>query len=304
MGSGTKLNFIQAQMATLISRRRGSDRDLGQEIGRNLSNDPGETLSDASAPNFDEKGIELYSSLIEIGRFDLMASIFPIIHKLLGKNFKECALDYFAATPPRHYNLNRAAEKFGLYLAEHCPKLIRRYPFLAELADYEWIELLVLEQVEADVSTKVKIKSKSADERNKTENISDGDAAQAAQFASLSPVLTSAIAARNYHFDIPAIALAIKEGEKLTVEAVKACAAPVGVIVFRDASTLEARFLEVGDVAMQLLQLMLDRPGISYGELLTTVCAGVSPEEAGALLTGSLVAIEEFKKFHLILEEV
>jgi hypothetical protein len=269
MGDGAKLSDIEAHMATLIGHKTASQHD------------------------FDEKGIALYSSLIEFGRFDLMVSIFPIIHKLLGKNFKEPALDYFEAMPPRHYNLNRAAENFASYLADKCPKLIKRYPFLSELADYEWIELLVLEQAEGNLTAQAASK-----------NVSVDDTDWAARFATLAPVFTSAIVARKYKFDIPAIALSIKAGEKLSAKLLKPSATPVGVIVFRDPVSLDARFLEVGEVAMNILEMVLAKPGTSYGELLSILCANASPEEAGSLLTGSLAAIEQFKNFNLIVREV
>jgi hypothetical protein len=249
-----------------------------------------EERKDNLPAQFDARGIELYSSLIEIGRIDLITSIFPIINKLLGKNFKAIALDYFASMPPKHFNLNRAAENFPLYIQKHCPDLIARYPFLAELADYEWIELAVLESpADSGAWPNQKVPSKLS--------------VDAAQFAALTPIVNGAFIARRYNFEIPKIVLMIKEGDKLSSKLLKPAKHFLGVVVYRDPVSLDARFLEVGEVALKLLQGLSDTPGLNYGQVLTTLCEGAAPEEAASLLSGSLEAIEQFKRLNLIVAE-
>ena len=100
------------------------------------------------------RGVAVYSRLIEIGRVDLLASIYPLIETLLAKNFRELALDYFEARPAPHFNLNRAAQGFADYLRQDRAELLKRYPFLAELADYEWIELEALESAGESLPSK------------------------------------------------------------------------------------------------------------------------------------------------------
>ena len=117
------------------------------------------------------------------------------------------------------------------------------------------------------------------------------------------PILNGTLICRQYQYDIPALALAINEEKKLP-RLVKPAKSPVCALVYRDPLTDNARYLEVGEVAFQLLQTMQTKPDTNYGQLITAICQSVAPEEAGRLLTGALEAIELFKHFHVLVGEV
>ncbi len=163
--------------------------------------EPGEAVysSAAAAGELDERGIRLYASLIEIGRLDLMRSIYPCIEALLGKKFKDLVLSYYECMPADHYNLNKSARHFSRYLQEHEPKLVERHPFIVELADFEWVELEVMEAaVEA-----------------KPRQVGERDLDDALAFASARPVLVDVVYLRRYKYPVMSISKSLLDGEKL-----------------------------------------------------------------------------------------
>lgn len=66
--------------------------------------------------HIDERGVRLYANMMEIGRLDLMASIYPICKELIGKSFSTLVTDYFEAMPAEHFNLNQSARRFPEFL--------------------------------------------------------------------------------------------------------------------------------------------------------------------------------------------
>jgi len=266
----SKLDKIEKSFYRLVT-----DRD--ERAQYLASPEPGEDLA------INPEAVKIYSSLIEIGRFDLMSSIYPITKELLGKQFRSLVCDYFETIPSDHFNLNQSARQFSQYLST-CQKLISRYPFLSELADYEWIELAVLEDSAADVPVQQNL---------------DSDAIDPASFAATVPIIVGALALRRYAYNIPALIESIEEGSKIARSLKKQSAY---VIVYRDPVSLEARFLEVGEVALTLLETIKLEPDTTYGDLLKQAC-GRDPANASSLLAGCLEAIEQFKKLKLIVAE-
>ena len=273
MSSQSKLARIEDRLCRLWTNRQERDQYLEAGVG---SDGPSDDLK------IDPRGVKLYSSLIEIGRMDLMSSIYPVIKELLGKKFKGLVQDYFECMPPEHYNLNQSAKRFPQYLLG-LPKLMGRYPFLAELADYEWIELAVLEDVARDLRP-----SKEAGKDHEPE-----------QFAALIPVLNSVFVCRSYRFAIPGLVEAITKADKLPRRFKQD---PTCVVVYRDPDNLNARFLEIGEAAFGLLQMMEQNPNYSYGDLLKEACAR-DPQNVQTILAGCLEDIEEFKQLKLIVGE-
>jgi hypothetical protein len=214
---------------------------------------------------------------------DLMSSIYPVIEKLLGKQFRAIVFDYFESMPPVHYNLNRSANRFPQYVVS-LEKQMTRYPFLAELADYEWIELEVLEDPTPD---------------SKYEHCKTGMDIDPVYFAGLTPGLNSVLITRRYLYNIPNLSEEIEEGKKLPRRVKQE---PTCAVVYRDPETLDARFLEVDEVSLWLLETIKERPAITYGELIKEVCKR-QPDDVQNTLIGLLETIEQFKTLKLIVGE-
>ncbi len=229
----------------------------------------------------DLRGVKMYASLIDAGRLDLMGSIFPTFKSLLGKKFNDLVFSYYECMPPDNYNLNQSARRFADYLSTYEPKLLERHPFICELADYEWIELEVLEAL--DDETKDAFKP--------AENISD-----ALAFAGLRPVLTDVYRLRCYKYPVPDISRTLLDGKKLP-RRVKI--SPTYTVVYRDKTDFSCRFLEVEELAMLILEQMHTNPDNTYGDLIKYA---VSVSQAGPQETvdAFLELMESFKESALI----
>lgn len=229
----------------------------------------------------DQRGVRLYANLIEIGRLDLMTSIYPTFKALLGKKFKDLVHSYYECMPPDNYNLNQSAKKFAVYLRDYEPKLLERHPFICELADYEWIELEVLEALDNPDKSRVKAAQEAGD---------------AVSFAALRPVLTEVYRLRRYKYPVPEIARILLSGQKLP-RRVKA--EPTYSVIYRDKDDFSCRFLEVEELAMAIIEKMHEHPEMNYGDLIKFA---VSVSDAGPQETvdAFLELVESLKESSLI----
>ncbi len=231
--------------------------------------------------DLDERGVRLYASLIEIGRLDLMRSIYPCIEALLGKKFKDLVLSYYECMPADHYNLNKSARRFSQYLQEHEPKLLERHPFIVELADFEWVELEVMEAA---------VDAQSA-------QISEPDLDDALAFASARPILADVVYLRRYHYPVMAISKKLLDGEKLPRRVKKE---ETFIAIYRDMHNHECRFLELGELSFEVLAKLKENPETNYGELIKYAVQQCS-DGAEETVQEFLNLINELKEAELII---
>jgi hypothetical protein len=94
-----------------------------------------------------KSGIELYAELLQNNAQGLMASIFPACQSLFSDEVWTRTIEsYLRECPPDTYHLNSLARKFSAYLKKHASDSeFALWPFIAELADFEWVELEVEE---------------------------------------------------------------------------------------------------------------------------------------------------------------
>ncbi len=144
----------------------------------------------------DRAGVELYAELLNYGHHGVMSSIYPLCEKLLGKVWQGAVELYLEECPPNHYNLNRMAKRFPEFVMEHLPEQIERFPFLGELADYEWVEMELLEY-------------------NEDTPRSDLASLQSpSEFAQYAPIVNPASIIRHYQFPIIEIASKIENSKR------------------------------------------------------------------------------------------
>lgn len=232
----------------------------------------------------DERGVRLYANMMEIGRLDLMASIYPICRELLGKSFNTLVTDYFEVMPAEHFNLNQSARRFSEYL-QTAEKQIKRYPFLGELAEYEWLELAVMEdEAEIDDSKPLKFAEQT-----------DIDPVRLAAFkVKLNPTLV----ARTFKYPIADIIELVEAGSKMPR---RQKAETSRTLFFRCPQEEHCRFLQVGELTYELVAKMAAEA--SLGELLTYACSR-SGGDANETVSEVLALIEELQEKGLILSLV
>lgn len=209
----------------------------------------------------DHKGVALYGRMINYGHHDVMDSIFPYCSKLLGKEWEDVVEEYLLRYPPDHYNLNRICRHFSEFLVKYGQKHLAVYPFLDELADYEWMEL-------------EKIQDSSSIARGDATAITTPE-----QILTLAPILNSTLIIRRYRYPIAEIAVRMEGGRKVRR---KMPPKETFVAIFRDPESHRIRFLELGRAAAALVKAVQEE-GADYQSLLklaVSLTPELSPDQA------------------------
>lgn len=235
----------------------------------------------------DPKGILLYADLMQIGQLNLMESIYPACQRIIS-DFESHVYKYMNQCPPTHFNLNQAAKGFSDYLSNNCSLLLKKYPFLPELADYEWVELEVME---ADVDWPLH------------EHIVLNDPGL---FVTCKPVLNPTLRLRNYKYPISEIVDKLIDNSdsdspddaQVLVKSIKKKA--VTLAIFREPKTHEVKFLELGDISrFALEQTMANKP--TYQALLALTIAAFPKRKADQIVLELLDIFPKLEEHRLIL---
>jgi hypothetical protein len=188
--------------------------------------------SKSEAHALDNEAIELYSELIGYGHHDAIDSIYPGCAKLIGEKWDEVVDDYLQKYPPNHWRLNMIASRFPQYVTKHGGTWLEQFPFLAELADYEWLELELMEKDIQIVCT----------------DACTLDSAEA--FAKYGPVVNQTLVIRQYAYPIPKIVDHLEADELFVYQADED---KTKVAIYRHPETHFCKFLELSHLAYQVI---------------------------------------------------
>jgi hypothetical protein len=208
-----------------------------------------------------------------------MDSIYPLNAKLLGKNWPAIVDDYLETFPPNHFNLNRTAKQFPGYVEQYLSDYTERYPFLAELADYEWVEMDLLEVDEALPHSQL--------ESPQTPD----------HITSYGPIINPALRIRHYQFPIISIAEQLESSKR---KPGKVKPGQSRVAIYRDPKLNRCRFLDVGPVAASVVEAAQAAP-ITYAELIAlavSMSPGVNPQQT---IADFLVLVDDLQSKNLFL---
>ncbi|HEY9871276.1 MAG TPA: putative DNA-binding domain-containing protein [Candidatus Obscuribacterales bacterium] len=222
------LRDIEQALVTLWMNRRARDTFLQGKSGRRSGRTAVDKLPPELVEQIDKRGINLYASLLNFGHQDVMLSIYPGCAKLLGDKWAAVVDSYLEHYPPGHYNFNRTAERFSEYLTKYGERHRKKYPFIAELAEYEWLELQVME-------TAVEVEVAAYEQLTRPE-----------QFESSGPLVNPTLVVRRYCYPIPDIVDHLRDDCCLPR---KVEPKPTSVALYRDPYGHHCRFLELGDLA-------------------------------------------------------
>lgn len=230
-------------------------------------------------------GIELYGQLISIGRRELLASIYPYIKLLLGKKFDVLVQDFLLGQKVSHYNFNQAAQGLSQFLEEHRELYCKRFPFLAELALYEWLELEVLESDHYHHHHSSPIFP-----------VNFSQALSAQDFSLMSPVLNPNLHLCAFEYPISEIVAGLERQEKLPRRFKKQASY---LAIYRDIEELNARYLDLSAHTYKLLEKLKENPQTTFGELIQLAFSLAS--DNCEIVEEFLTLIEELQEKQLIL---
>ncbi|MBS1953091.1 MAG: putative DNA-binding domain-containing protein [Cyanobacteria bacterium SZAS-4] len=235
-------------------------------------------VSPRIAANIDKSGVELYATLLEYGQQDLMASIYPYCAKILKKKWEPTVREYFLAYPPNHYNLNRAAQRFPTYLKSEGSHFLKKYPFLVELADYEWLEMELLE-VDDEVKPQPNLVLSKPD-----------------HFIQFAPLLNPVLLLRQYEYPISEIVEKL-DGKK-SISGIKPRSSRVAI--YRHPLTNHCKYLDVGEIAFEVIQASIDVPH-SYSDLISLAVSRSTNSDPQKTVVEFLDLVEKLQEIQVFI---
>ncbi|WP_303673922.1 HvfC/BufC family peptide modification chaperone [Vampirovibrio chlorellavorus] len=224
-----------------------------------LRPNPEKALSSAKVPH--TGALALYQELLFNTVCGTVESIYPFTHQVLTYNQPDDSqwqgwVDaYRRAYPNRSYSLIGAICDFPEFL-ERQPALMVEFPFIADLARYEWLEMAVLNDPEPDFSADL-----------------EPMVPEIALFGQYQPVWNPIRRLQTFSYQIPTLLDAWKASPQSVLESPALFQGELDVLIYRDFRTLDARFFVVNALTATLLRLSAS--GASYEAGLTALQAGI-----------------------------
>jgi hypothetical protein len=207
----------------------------------------------SSLQGIESQRIALYQELMFNTVLETMQNIYPFTYQLISNNGKDDATwndlaeAYRRTHPNVSYKLLGAVEAFPQFIAGQA-KWMKRYPFLNELALYEWLEVHVLNLPDAHSEIDLV-----------------GALPELSEFQSYKPVWNEARVLQHFEFPIPDIIAALQAEPDVPFSVAPQA---VDVLIYRDPETLEARFFCLNGITSALIQISTTQPDGSYTQVL------------------------------------
>lgn len=222
--------------------------------------------------NIEARRMNIYTELFYNNVEDFMASTFPVLRSLHDDaNWHALIRDYFArhhAGTPLFHEMPR---EFLKYLEQEREPTESDFPFMLELAHYEWVELaLSVSEQQADVAT--------------IDN--HGDVLEG------SPVLSPLAWPLSYQFPVHKISPAYLPDEPPEQ--------PTFLVVYRD-HTDDVHFLEINPVTAHLLQLITEGSDRSGRQQLEAIAEQLQHPEPEVVIAGGRQILDNLHARGIIL---
>ena len=213
--------------------------------------------------------MQVYRELFFNNVESFLSSNFPVLSSLLSKEkWQQLVQDFFEHHPCTTPYFAEIPEEFLLYLQNERPKTETDYPFMLELAHYEWVEMAL------SISTE-----------NLPQNKHTPTPLQLSHKISLSPLAWPLA----YQFPVHKISV-----DYLPFQAPEEASY---LVVYRDLED-EVNFIELATMSFQLLQPLQIEETISVDAYLAKV---LPPNSTDALPVMALEALQQFVDKQIIL---
>ena len=216
--------------------------------------------------------MDVYSELFYNNVQDFMATSFPVLRSLLDNvAWHSLIRDYFEkhrATTPLFPEMPR---EFLKYLEQEREPQESDYPFMLELAHYEWVEL-ALSLLDQNID-EIKVDAEG--------NLLSGV-----------PVLSPLAWPLTYQYPVQKI------GPEFIPE--QPSDMPTYLLVYRDTEH-EIHFLDINPVTARLLQLIQEDKGLSGEEILNLIAEELNHPNPQVVVEGGLQILHDMKLRNVIL---
>ena len=216
--------------------------------------------------NIEARRMKIYSELFYNNVEGFMSNAYPVLRELTeDEKWHRMIRDYFEkhnASTPLFQEMPR---EFLKYLENEREAEQDDYPFMLELAHYEWVELaLSVTDIENDY----------------THIDTEGDLLNGV------PVLSKTAWPLNYNYpvhEISAECLPEQPGEQ-----------PTYLVVYRNAED-EVHFLDINPVTAQLLQLITEDSNLTCKQMLTNIARQLNHPNPDVVIQGGLQILHDLK---------
>lgn len=276
------LREIEQAMVTLWMNRGAREKFLQGTAGKKARQSSVDRLPPEQLAAIDKRGVRLYAGLLNFGHHDLMLSIYPGCAKLLADKWERVVDGYLEYFPPSHYNFNRTAARFSEFLAAYGDRYQKRFPYIAELADYEWLELEILERdVEINVTPYEPL-------------------TQPEEFATLAPVVNPSLVVRHYRYPITDVVDHLRDDCCLPTNVEPKATA---VAVYRHPHSHQCKFLELGGLSARVVEASSQSPQ-SYSDLVSLVVSLSGERNPQESIVELLELIDKLQSLYLLVGSV
>ena len=211
-----------------------------------------------------------YAELFYNNINDFLSNAFPVLRKIHDDNpWHTLVRDYFAKHRARTPLFHEMPREFLDYLNNERSGQKGDYPFISELAHYEWIELELM----------------TAEEKLPAHN-PDGELLEGV------PLLSPLTRLLHYHYAVHQIGplnLPQQQDESLT-----------HLLVYRDMQD-EIGFIELNPITTRLLQLLNEKPNSNGRELLEQIASELNHPNPTTVIDGGRAVLEELRQRGAIL---
>jgi len=214
--------------------------------------------------------MKMYRELFFNNVEGFLSSNFPVLHQILPPTqWRQLAQDFFEHHPSTSPYFAEIPEEFLTYLQNERPNTETDYPFLLELAHYEWVEMALAIDQETLPSTT---------QETQTLTLSDT--------ISLSPLAWPLA----YQYPVHKIS-----PDYLPLQALEH---PSYLVVYRDHED-EVHFIELAPMSFQLLHSLQEQGTVKLNNFLTALL----PADANATLqAAALEALQQFVNKQVIMQ--
>lgn len=211
-----------------------------------------------------------YEELFYNNITDFLGNAFPVVRKLhTDSRWHSLVRDYYARHRARTPLFHEMPREFLHYLKHERPTNEEDYPFLYELAHYEWVELELL-----------------TSEDTLPRHLANGDLLTGI------PLLSPLVRLLRYQFRV----------HQIGPDAIPQCppTEETHLLVWRDLDDAIG-FMELNPVSARLLQLLCEKPASTGKELLSRIAAELNHPNPATVEKGGLALLEELLQRGIIL---
>lgn len=226
----------------------------------------------APPPGIEDRRMAIYRELFYNNVESLLATSFPVLRKISDdKRWHALIRDYFATHRASTPYFLEIGQEFLRYLQDERGSQPQDFPFLLELAHYEWVELAVsvLEVGAAPAELQP-----------------DGDLLDGI------PLANPAAWSLAYNFDVHRIGV--------TYQPTAPPAAPTCLVVYRK-SDFDMGFLEINPVTARLIELIKRDEHVTGRALLTQIAHELQHPDPAAVIDGGAQTLQDLREHSIIL---